>query len=145
MFSFNKTVSKLLNNAIHLVPTLYFFGGAFNSSSQNENKTDTANVSGGASDDATSLVANDSTINYEVLDGGAIQSSYDFARESQAFFGETFSSVLGIVEKSVDAQGEVVGQYAAARANEDTKGIAGALIPVALIAAVGLVGYKVIK
>lgn len=41
--------------------------------------------------------------NIEILDAGAINSAFDFANESQSFWGENFNSVLGTLENTSDS------------------------------------------
>lgn len=115
----------------------------FSSKSTNNNKTETNNISGGASEGATNLVASDSNVNFEVLDAGAIESSFEFAKESQAFLGQNMASVLGLVDKSIDAQGDIINAQASANANETMSGIKEIIIPLSIVSVVGLVIYKV--
>lgn len=118
-------------------------GGKSSSESSQSTTTETNNAS--LQNTSGFAAGSVKATNLEVLDAGAIQSSFDFAKETQAGFGETFESVLGIVEKSIDSQGEIVGAYSQAKTNEETKGIANMVIPLAVVSVVGLIGYKLVK
>jgi len=98
--------------------TLHIFGSKSSSSSTTNNYE--TNLTTTTSDDRQLAVeagivgtSGDHNItNVEILDGGAINSAFDFAQESQSFWGENFGSVLGLVERTsegaLDASFEVV-------------------------------------
>lgn len=116
------------------------------SSKQESTSTTTTETNNASLQDTNGFAAGSvKATNIEILDGNAIESSFDFAKETQAHFGQTFESVLGLVEKSVDAQGEIVGQYAEARANEDSGGISKSLTPIVFLSIAGFITYKVMK
>lgn len=64
----------------------------------------------------------------EVLDAGAVNSAFDFAKESQSFWGESFDSVLGLVErqgeKAVNAAQQITSDFNQRDLEKSTSGIA---------------------
>lgn len=113
------------------------------SSAENRNQTTTNNISGGAADSAQSIVASNSEVN--LLDEGAIKSSFDFAKQSQAFFGENLVSVLGLAKESVQSQGDLIEQINKSETNRQTLG-ASNLAPLVIVGSViTLIAYRIWK
>lgn len=79
--------------------------------------------------------------NIEVLDGGAVDSAFEFASESQMFWGENFDSVLNTIEAT--NENSVMGQRVIADAFNNDKAInatSGIASVIPLLSGVVLIG-----
>lgn len=110
-------------------------------SSKSENVTQNKSSQSAINDNEGIAVSQvEGNVSIDVLDEGAINNSFEFAKETQAFLGETFSSVLGLIEKQqddiVDVATASTDKVASAYASKQSGGLA----PLAM-GALGLLGF----
>lgn len=82
------------------------FGGGGSSSSSTKSTTTNTNapVSVAAEEGhAFNLNSETGTVNLDMLDGGSIESAFDFARLTYEKAEENFATVVGLTEKNIDA------------------------------------------
>lgn len=120
-----------------------FFDSKSSTTQTTINKYDTDTTSAVSEGNEGQNIAGVSGSQINVLDGGAIVSAFDYARESQAMLGETFSDVLGLTRQSVsnvsEASEKALAQVSSAYEDSETAGekplyIAGGLLAVGFIA-----------
>lgn len=118
-------------------------GGKSSSASNQTTTTETNNAS--LQDTSGFAAGSVKATNIEVLDGGAIQSAFDFGKENQAQFAQTFESVLGLAESSVSGQKDIIDSISKNKTSEATAGLSKNILPLVFVAAVALIGYKAVK
>lgn len=112
-------------------------GGKSSSSQKQSNLSAQSNLEG---NEATAFGSTNAggNVHIEALDANAIGSAFDFAKESQAFFGDSYSKTLGLLEENTQ---DAIYGVQAAYANKESEGTMPLLIVGGILAALGLTIY----
>jgi len=124
-------------------------GSSSKSSSDTTNQTTSASnteTNNSSIQDNEGLAFSNSTgNNVSILDEGAIETSFKFASDSQALFGQTFEGVLGLAEKSLDGQKDIINSLSDNTVSENTGGTSKILLPLVVVAGLSLIAYKMVS